>query len=101
MSLPWDWTSLYRNRNRRPKRGLTTWLSNFSEGECYSRIQVSATTLIRSSKRFFEDQFLTQMLVLEILLGLHLLKPAGCPLKFKGQSISLIQVQNIDLRGTN
>ena len=44
---------------------------------------------------------LTQMLVLEILLRLHLLKPARCPLKFKGQPISLIQVQNIGLSGTN
>ena len=47
------------------------------------------------------DGLLTQMLVLEILLGLHLLKPASCPLKFKGQPISLIQVQNIGLSGTN
>ena len=47
------------------------------------------------------DGLLTQMLVLEILLRLHLLKPARCPLKFKGQPISLIQVQNINLRGTN
>ena len=48
-----------------------------------------------------ENKCLAQMLVLEILLGLHLLEPASCPLKFKGQPISLIQVQNFDLSGTN
>ena len=48
-----------------------------------------------------DNKFLAQMLVLEILLGLHLLEPAGCPLKFKGQPISPIQVQNIGLSSTN